>query len=112
VNAVARYRLKDRRRSENIRLTWSNTAWMLTVGFDEQCFAREIFADGSKVGSEMEALLDDACIIVSLALQSGWQIQELVNRLSREATDPASPAASILGLLVKVAAQAEAEMRA
>lgn len=103
--------LPARRKNETQDLTWSGKVWTVTVGFDEFGLAREIFADGSKVGSEMEALLDDACILVSMLLQSGWHITDLVDRLSREATDPDAPAASILGLLMKVTAQAELRHR-
>ena len=112
MNAVARQRLPDRRKSETIDVVWADKTWHVSIGFDAQGCARELFADGSKIGSEMEALLDDACILLSMLLQSGWQARELVDKLSREAIDPKAPAASILGLIVKVAAAAEQRARA
>lgn len=110
-SAFGRVVLPSRRMSENIDLHWGGRAWSITIGFDDSSFVREIFADGSKVGSEREAELDDACILISLLLQSGWLISEISARLSREATDRDAPAASILGLAVKVAAEAETHRR-
>jgi len=103
----ARQPLPNRRHCETIAVHWAGRPWSIGVGFDDSHFAREIFADGAKVGSEREAELDDACILVSMMLQSGWAIADLQARLSREGIDPAAPAASIVGLAIKIAAEAE-----
>lgn len=103
----ARMRLRDRRRSVNLTLLWKDKVWSLSCGYDADCRVREVFGGSVKVGSEMEALLNDACIALSLLLQAGHSIQALVERFSREAIGPAAPAASILGLVAEVAAREE-----
>lgn len=99
--------LPDRRPSETIVFAWAGREWTITVGFDDSHYVREIFADGAKIGSEREAELDDACILISMLLQSGWLIQDLLAKLSRQGIDPEAPAASVFGLMCKIAAEAE-----
>lgn len=69
----------------------------------------EVFAAGGKVGTEIEALIDDACVAISLLLQSGCTATELHRRMGRESVLPGAPHASLLGLIVAVAAELEGE---
>ena len=41
----------------------------------------EVFIKGSKIGSDMEMLLDDASVVLSLALQYGVPVDQLVHSL-------------------------------
>lgn len=111
-----RSRLPDRRPSQHIELVWGppgqQRTWSLNVGFDAEGKAREIFADGHKPTSDLEAQLDDTCILVSLLLQSGYSAADLVERLGRDGVYPDAPAASIVGQALKAAAELEAEIGA
>ena len=42
---------------------------------------REVFIKGSRIGSDMEMLLDDASVVLSLALQYGVPVDQLVHSL-------------------------------
>ena len=66
--------------------------------------------DGVKVGQELEGLLDDACILVSVLLQMNVAASRIAEHLGRESVDPHAPAASPIGMVAKrIAAVEEAE---
>lgn len=108
---AVRTRLPSRRLANHHELVWRGKLLSITVGFDDATprRVREIFADGHKVGSDRDAEIDDFCTMASMLLQSGWAIEDLQHRLSREATDPDAPAASIFGFILKFAAKCEKE---
>jgi hypothetical protein len=59
----------------------------VTIGFDEDAITpREIFYDaGYKSGSDMETLLRDLCIVLSVLLQhEGVQVETFMSSISRE----------------------------
>ena len=64
----------------------------------------EVFTHGAKVGSAMDALLDDACVAVSLLLQHGVEPEGLATSMGRVGDAPAS----IIGALANLVARAEA----
>lgn len=68
---MSRVRLSDRRMAVLERVVWQGRAFELGVGFDAAGRVRELFLDGHKSGTDMEALLDDAAVLASLALQHG-----------------------------------------
>jgi hypothetical protein len=45
--------------------------YALCLGLDELGRAREVFISGAKSGSEMDALLSDIAIVISIGLQCG-----------------------------------------
>ena len=67
----------------------------------------EVFADGQKTGSTMAAFIDDACIVISIALQHGVAPAALARSLSTvpvwvngvKGEGPASPVGAILAAL-------------
>ena len=54
-----------------------------------------------QIGTELESLIQDACILISHLLQRGMSIQDLSRSLSREGITPDAPAASLIGLIVE-----------
>lgn len=104
---MKRHPLPARREAVTILIVWEGTPWSISVGFDESWRVREIFADGHKTGTDIEAILDDACILTSMLLQSGANIADLADKLGREGVKPEAPAASIVGLAIKKAAEIE-----
>tara|TARA_B100001013_G_scaffold261418_1_gene164115 strand:+ start:1499 stop:1699 length:201 start_codon:yes stop_codon:yes gene_type:complete len=59
----------------------------------------EVFIAGSKVGSEMQSLLDDCAVLLSLALQYGVPHAQLLHSLH---TGRVEGAASLLGQVVEL----------
>ena len=57
-----RERLPDRRPNETVDLVFGGTRYAVTVGYHPDGRPGELFTHGAKVGSTMDALLDDACI--------------------------------------------------
>ncbi len=49
----------------------------------------EVFIKGSRIGSDMEMLLDDASVVLSLALQYGVPVDQLVHSLDTGREDGA-----------------------
>ena len=83
-----RQRLPNRRLSLTVVVKWSGDDWLLGVGFDRQGQAREVFLSWVKVGSDTEAILDDACVVISILLQGGMAADTLAGHLGREGTPP------------------------
>ena len=82
----------------------------MSVGFDSQGLARETFVKGLKTGGDMAAIMDDACVLLSLLLQAGYRAGDIDGRLGREGIAAPAPAASPLGLAARTAATMEREM--
>ena len=103
---MGRISLPPRRRSETRKLQWAGQTVFVTIGYDEDHIrAREIFYDsGYRSGSDMEALVSDLCIALSIMLQQeGMSVARLSKSMSTAfhlRTGAESPA-SILGLLLK-----------
>ena len=107
--------LNSRRPSEARRIEWISPlnpdGWpqkiYVTIGYDEAdaLTPREIFYDaGYKSGSDMETLLRDLCITLSVLLQhDGVDLNVFMSSISREVnmrTDQAEMG-SIVGVLLK-----------
>ena len=97
--------LPPRRPSETRKLNWMGHSVFVTIGYDEEhARAREIFYDsGYKSGSDMEALVSDLCIALSVMLQhEGVTAARLARSMSTAFdlhTGEEKPV-SILGLLL------------
>jgi hypothetical protein len=72
MTAPPRVRLPNRRRAETRELTIGN----LTL-------TAEVFLDGPKTGSTMSAILGDAAVTISIALQFGIPARALAKSISR-----------------------------
>ncbi len=71
-----RERLPAKRRVETQTIflvddTGRSTRLEVSVGFDARHRPREVFAVGPKEGSGLQALVNDTCIAISVALQHG-----------------------------------------
>jgi hypothetical protein len=78
--------------------------YAVSLGFDPaDSWLGEVFADGAKVGSNMDGILDDACIAVSLLLQHGVAPASLAGTMGRLG-DGKTPA-SIIGALADLLTQ-------
>ena len=67
----------------NRRISVTNTAehegmkYSVTVGYNDNQIPKEVFIRSVKPGSQIDEILDDTSVVVSLALQNGLTIPEL-----------------------------------
>ncbi len=110
-----RTRLPNRRPSHTETLEVGGQKVIATVGFDpETGQPRELFLNAGKEGSMLNAMLADAAVVISIALQSGISsavLSESTGRLPiipvgpadldkpHSGQDPASPIGAALDLL-------------
>jgi hypothetical protein len=99
---MARHRLPHRRPNLTVDLLFDGTRYAVTVGYRLDGRPGEVFTHGPKVGSMLDALLDDACIAVSLLLQHGLAPAALASSMGRLGDDRAP--ASIIGALADLLA--------
>ncbi len=89
----ARSRLPNRRLSHVETLEVAGQEFTACIGFDpETGQPRELFLNGGKEGSQVDALLSDAATAISIALQYGIPPAALVKSVSRLPGFPVTPA--------------------
>lgn len=108
-----RLKLPQRRQAITEEFTtvegWQLTA---TIGFDEEGAPREIFLSGAKDGSGIAALLADASVIISVALQHrvpASVMAKSVGRIPTEIDGPAIKPLTVLGEALALIAAHENE---
>ena len=95
---MTRERLPNRRPNETVSLMFGGMSFAVTIGFfPTDGRPGEVFASGAKSGCDLDYLLDDSCVALSLLLQHGVEPAALANSMGR-AGDGATPA-SIIGAL-------------
>jgi hypothetical protein len=109
---VPRERLPDRRPSVTVSLDWSGHVFAITAGHAADGRVREVFASGLRGGSDMQRLVDDACVVISVALQFGARPGDLRRSLG-SVPDPAdetvSRPASVLGVILAAIERLDAD---
>ena len=88
-----RQRLPNRRPAHTEALEVAGQSFTATVGFDpESGRPRELFLTAGKEGSMLNALLADAAVTISIALQSGISPAALAKSIGRLPAVPIGPA--------------------
>ena len=101
---MPRERLPDRRPNQTMDLVYDGTLYAVTVGFQPDTGEpREIFTHGARVGSNMDAILDDACILLSILLQHRVEPAALARSMGR--LGRGGQAASVIGALAGMLAE-------
>jgi hypothetical protein len=102
-----RNRLPNRRRAETQALAMGGMILTATIGFAPDGRPQELFLSGAKDGSGLAAILEDASVVISVALQQGIRAAALAKSIARipeslegPALKPASPIGAALDLLV------------
>jgi hypothetical protein len=103
-----RRRLPNRRRCETTDVDIGGQRLTATVRFDLDRHPAELFLSGAKDGSGLAAILADASVAISVALQHGVPAAALARSIGRvpetidgPATVPASPVGAALDLLAR-----------
>lgn len=98
-----RARLPNRRPNVTAAVEHAGRSYAVTIGFYRDGRVGEVFTHGAKAGSEIDFLLDDACVAISLLLQLGADPSALATSMGRLG-DGSSPA-SVIGVLVDLVVQ-------
>jgi hypothetical protein len=98
---MTRQRLPNRRPAETIGLEHNGSRFTVTIGFYPDGRPGEVFTHGIRSGSNLDALLADACVVVSCLIQHGVEPREIASRMGRLGN--AEPA-SIIGAVIDLAA--------
>lgn len=97
---MTRKRLPDRRRNETAELIFHGTSYAVTMGYyPDSGLPAEVFTHGAKVGSGIDAILDDACVALSMLLQHGVDPGEFAASMGRHHQKPSSIIGALADLL-------------
>ncbi len=88
---IARRRLPNRRPSETRTLEVAGQVFDVTVGFGDDGQPGEVFMAAGKEGSQLNAMLADAAVVVSVALQYGVPALALAKSVGRLPGAPVTP---------------------
>jgi hypothetical protein len=103
---MSRVRMDDRRVADTRELEFGEMRFMVTIGMYPDGRPGEVFARCGKAGSQMDALIDDACIVMSRLLQHGEAPAMLLSSLGREGDRPAS----VVGAIAEIVAEVDREV--
>lgn len=100
--------LPNRRPNTTVAAEWQGHSFTVCIGFDAQGRAAEVFCDHAK--GDMRAVLADACVLISIALQHGIAPAALAKSLGtvpawrngEQIEAPASPVGTIMAVIVEV----------
>ena len=103
-----RNRLPNRRQAVTTEIEVAGQRVAASVGFYPDGRPAELFLSAGKSGSGIAAILDDASVIISIALQHGIPAAALSRSIAREpetvdgpAVKPASPIGAALDLIAR-----------
>ena len=95
---MSRSRLPTRRRSQNVVVEVDGQRFVITTGYYEDGQPGEVFIAGAKIGSALDAIVDDAAVTLSVALQEGVSPHALARSMSRVPDGKGTKAASVIGV--------------
>jgi hypothetical protein len=102
---MTRERLPNRRAAETVQIEHGGQRFTVTVGFYPDGRPGEVFTHGIRTGSSLDALLADACVLLSVLMQHGIETRELASSMGRLGS---SEPASIIGAVIDLIAAATA----
>jgi hypothetical protein len=117
-----RRQLPTRRQSETHNVEVGNTRLSATVGFYPESIPAELFLGGANDGTDMAAILEDASVVISVALQHGIPARTLAKSVARLPTAALAPpylnhlagirpAASVIGAALDLLSELDARER-
>jgi hypothetical protein len=97
---MTRERLPNRRAAETVQIEHGGQRFTVTVGFYPDGRPGEVFTHGIRTGSSLDALLADACVLLSVLMQHGIETRELASSMGRLGSrEPASVIGAVLDLI-------------
>ena len=114
ISPPVRRPLPNRRMAETYGLDVGGKRLTATIGYFPEGLPAELFLSGAKDGSGMSAILEDASVVISIALQHGVSAAALAKSIARipesldgPAIKPASPIGAALDLLAELDPKAD-----
>jgi hypothetical protein len=105
---MTRTAMPDRRQSVTTNVAWTSPAGpdqklVVTYGFDVRNRIREAFCSSFRASTDVCALANDACIMLSLLLQYGFTLEAISQKLgeNRQEGVGAGPPASMIGAIIR-----------
>jgi hypothetical protein len=96
----ARNRLPNRRPAETIAFEHGGASFTMTAGRYDDGRLGEIFMNAAHANSALDAIISDAAIAVSLALQHGSNLDDIRHAMKRDVRgEAASPIGAALDLI-------------
>jgi hypothetical protein len=110
---MTRVRLPNRRAAETVELEHGGQRFTVTIGFYPDGRPGEVFTHGLRTGSNLDALLADAFVVVSRLMQHGVEPRDLAASMGRLGNaEPASVIGAVADLVTAASAEATEEARA
>ena len=107
---MTRTRLPDRRAAETVALEHDSARFMVTIGFYPDGKPGEVFTHGARSGSNLDALLAGACVVVSCLMQHNVDPAALAASMGRLGnTKPASIIGAVVDLVAITGAARQQE---
>ena len=100
---MTRERLPNRRPSDVFGMEFGDKHYEVGVGFYDDGRPGEVFVKGAKTGSDLDALFDDASVLLSFLLQHGILPAAIAKSMGR-VDEPAGAAASAIGAVADLLA--------
>ena len=91
MSTPSRTRLSNRRPAVTQDIEVGGHRFTASVGFDEHDQPKEVFLGGAKDGTDLAAILDDASVVLSVALQFGVPAAALARSVARLPAVPLAP---------------------
>ena len=91
MSTPSRKRPPNRRPAVTQDIGVSGHRFTASVGFDEHDRPKEVFLSGAKDGTDLAAILDDASVVLSVALQFGIPAAALARSVARLPAVPLAP---------------------
>ncbi len=102
---MSRQRLPDRRAAETVQIEHGGQRFTVTIGYYPDGRSGEVFTHGIRTGSTLDALLADACVLLSMLMQHGIEVPELASGMGRlGSSEPASIIGAVIDLIAAPAA--------
>ena len=107
---MTRNTLPNRRPCVTVKVIWQTAAtaqtFHVSAGFDPATgeLAEVFAADGQRSGSDLQAVITDACVLTSLLLQHGVSLGAIGRSLGREPHMGGTRPASVIGAIVEALA--------
>jgi hypothetical protein len=109
--AAARMQLPARRLQVTEKFEWHGQHYLLSVGFDGDGRAGEVFLAGTKAGTDINGLMLHACMLLSWLLQYGGRVAWIAEHLA-DPHDPPDKLTSLIAMVARRAAALEREFGA
>jgi hypothetical protein len=103
---VSRTALPNKRPHLVHKLVHAGTSYNVGFGFDEHGVVREAFADAKRTGTDVQALLHDACLLISVLAQNGMHFRDIAKMCGENVPEGQTEGqpSSIIGLIARIGA--------